>query len=539
MLVLALFLAYLPAFQAPFLWDDEVMVVGNPLIKSISHLPRIFTSSAFGHSASGSDFFRPVQSISYILDYHLFGLNPSGFHLMSWLYFVLTCMILWAFLRCLSVEKNLAFACTLLFSVHPLNIETVTYVSGRGDVLFLLFGALALWATASLITRSRPLFLSLFLILIVWISTCLAILSKENAIALPFVLGMLWLILPKSVKQWQYWIATIPILIGNLAYIGYRMTLLGSPGESPLSAIATASFGERLLTLPYILWTYFRLMFIPYPLHMEYLHVVTSVFNPYLWIGMPMLACVLYIAYRSVGWRYSVFCLGWISVGLGPVIQIIPLTATVREHWFSFPLIAALLLLTKSLDSQKKPVFFQTNPWKWGILLATVSLLIGLTHMRNWDWTDPMRLYSHDLLYEPRSFLLHNNIGVLHYRNQDFKAAKYAFQMAVLVTPGPLGYGTALNNLGVISENEGDLQSALAYYAKSIEASRYELAYVNTLRLLIQQNAFQQANTLVNDALTHYPYHPDLLRYGAFVKGALGDPSGKDQLERQFQLLYP
>ncbi len=539
-----LFIAYLPTFNAPFVWDDEVMVVGNPLIRSPVHIPQIFEASAFGHAASAQDFFRPIQTLSYILDYQLFGLDASGFHTMSWLYFALSCALLFYFLRLLpyptvgdvstltpsGFSRYTCLAITLLFAMHPLNIEVVTYISGRGDVLFLVFALLALCGVVHA-SKGRT-----WAILLVWISTLLAILSKENAIALPFVMSLLWIVLPKGPQNWRYWTAALPTLVGNLVYIGYRIMALGDPHSMPLSPISFASFYERVLTLPYILWTYFRLTFLPYPLHMDYLHVVTDILNPYLWIGLPLLMLVLAILWRWVRSPMYLFLLAWIGFGLGPVLQVIPLTATVREHWFSFSLIATLTLIVAGLSHR-----FRNTP-KWlvhacfGVAVVT---LMSLTYIRNLDWTDPMRLYSHDVEIEPRSFLLHNNLGVLHYRNQNFSEAKKSFQKSVLVTPGNNGYGTALNNLGVIAEHENNRSLALDYYRRSIMGSHYELAYANAMRLLLMDNQWKTALPLAEDALQKYPYHQSLLRYAAIIYSQMGHHDKSDAILKRLKQLYP
>lgn len=527
------------------------MVVGNPLIRSTAQIPHIFQASAFGAAASGNDFFRPIQTLSYILDYRLFGLDASGFHVMSLLYFLLACGMLFYLLTLLArnepigdfLSKKAILAIVFLFALHPLNIEVITYISGRGDVLFLLFALIALCGTViSAQNRSWGIPLT-------WISVLLAILSKENAIALPFVLGLFWLILPKHQQGWRYWTAVIPPIIGNLGYIGYRMMALGNPTSSPLSTIAVASLGERILTLPYILWTYFRLTFIPYPLHMEYLNVVTDIINPYLWLGFPIVCGTLFFLWKTgakgikrtgmtnnqiIFNRVYIFLLAWVALGIGPVLQFIPLTATVREHWFSFSLIAAIILIVVCLRIQETP------KWQKHTLFGIILLLfMGITYTRNLDWEDPMQLYSHDVALEPRSFLLHNNIGVLQYRNGNFSDAKQAFQKSVLVTPNDMGYGTALNNLGVIAEQEKNISEALSYYQRSIVASHYELAYANALRILVNNNQWQTAYPLAKEAINAYPYHQDILRYATMISFQLGYRDEGESLLKRLKQLYP
>jgi protein O-mannosyl-transferase len=554
-LIGCLFLAYIPAFTAPFIWDDEVMVVANPLIRSTDHIYTIFTTSAFGGAASANDFFRPVQTISYILDYQLFGMNPHGFHVMSWVYFALACLMFYFFLQLFfgtspnktdnqSLEKSIPtkvlLAIVLLFATHPLNIEVVTYISGRGDVLFLLFAFTALGGTliaARNHTRG---------IVIAWTAALLAILSKENAVSVPFVMGLLWLILPRQHRRWRYWLAVIPPMVGTVTYIVYRMIAMADPTSAPLSSIAFASLGERVLTLPYILWTYFRLIFVPYPLHMEYLEVIRDIINPYLLLGIPIIIGTLFLLWKwgmpdnknetddtPVYSKKYGFLMAWVALGIGPVLQIVPLTATVREHWFSFSLAAALILIVSSLSKIIKP------PYLYVLFAVTLISAMSLTYMRNLDWADPMRLYTHDANIEPRSFLLHNNIGVLAYRAGRLSDAKKAFQKSVLVTPNQEGYGTALNNLGVIAEHENNPQAALTYYQRSILASHYELAYANALRILTADQQWETAYNLAKEGLAKYPYHQDILKYAAITAFQRGYTNEGELLAKRLKQLYP
>ena len=66
------FLLYAPVLDAPFLWDDEVMVLANPFIRSWDSIHYIFSSSAFGSSLSSSDFYRPIQILSYLINFQLY-----------------------------------------------------------------------------------------------------------------------------------------------------------------------------------------------------------------------------------------------------------------------------------------------------------------------------------------------------------------------------------------------------------------------------------------------------------------------------------
>ena len=85
-IIVAIVICYGITIQGPFLWDDEEMVVNNPSIKSIQSIQHIFQSSAFGESFNPSKFYRPIQILTYSLDYIMWGMNATGFHLTSIFY---------------------------------------------------------------------------------------------------------------------------------------------------------------------------------------------------------------------------------------------------------------------------------------------------------------------------------------------------------------------------------------------------------------------------------------------------------------------
>ena len=104
--IVVFIICYHNIIQAPFLWDDEVMVTGNHFIKENLSVSKIFTHGAFGETLANSRFYRPLQILSYALDYQIWGLNSLGFHLTNILIHILTCAILLLLLKSLSI-KNL------------------------------------------------------------------------------------------------------------------------------------------------------------------------------------------------------------------------------------------------------------------------------------------------------------------------------------------------------------------------------------------------------------------------------------------------
>ncbi|MBI1977111.1 MAG: hypothetical protein HYS56_06365, partial [Candidatus Omnitrophica bacterium] len=167
----------------PFLWDDEVTVLGNTLIRDFGNLPVVFTS---GYHAGGGDLtnlYRPLAVMSFMADDAIWGLTPFGFHLTNLIFHLLNVSLLYVILRRIFDSRFLVFGVTALFAAHPINSEVVNYVSHRPELLmgfFLLTGF-----HQYLVFRQEGSRFSFGLSLVFFIA---ALLSKEMGILLPFFL---------------------------------------------------------------------------------------------------------------------------------------------------------------------------------------------------------------------------------------------------------------------------------------------------------------------------------------------------------------
>jgi len=150
------------------------MVVGNSAIQEDFNVTKIFSTGAFGEPVDKATYYRPIQILSYCLDYQIGDLNPKGYHLSNIFIHILGCIALLFFLREVFNPK-ISFLTTLIFAIHPINIENVSYVSGRGDVLCMLFSVLSLLLFVVAIKKQHIVYGFLALL-----SYLIALLSKEN-----------------------------------------------------------------------------------------------------------------------------------------------------------------------------------------------------------------------------------------------------------------------------------------------------------------------------------------------------------------------
>jgi tetratricopeptide (TPR) repeat protein len=145
-----------------------------------------------------------------------------------------------------------------------------------------------------------------------------------------------------------------------------------------------------------------------------------------------------------------------------------------------------------------------------------ITLLIGLiaydtvtTIRRNRDWSVDSRLYAHDLQFEPHSYLLHNNLGVVDYRQGRLGDAKREFLQAIEASRER--YDVAYDNLGLVYQREGRDDLAESSFRTSITVGAgYEPAYCSLSKLYLRQERILDAGTVTEEGLKRYPQNTEL-----------------------------
>lgn len=180
-----------------FLWDDKYFISENPAVMGSGFLHDFWRSPFGGFSGTDENslrldcerqFYRPLTSLSYWLDFKIWGLNPAGFHLTNILLQTANCLILLFLLMHIGLDSAASFMAALLFSVFPVHFENVAWISGRTDLLSFLFGAVSSLFFVLYLEKKRSVSLGLS------VAFYLAgILSKENILFLPALfLVLLW-----------------------------------------------------------------------------------------------------------------------------------------------------------------------------------------------------------------------------------------------------------------------------------------------------------------------------------------------------------
>ena len=507
-IALAVIIPYFNSLQNPFIWDEEEIIVKNPIIKDWQYLPYLFKTDIFARPIMEGGFYRPIYMLSFMVNYHLWGLNVVSYHLFSVVLHVLNALLLYILLLKLGLQKKVAWLSSALFAIFPVNSEAVSLIAARVEPVLSLLSLLCIIAFLNGIKRSKLYFFgSMFLF-------TLALFTKESVLILPFiVMAYVFIFLNRdNVKK------TVPALLTligiGIFYCVLRFLSIGSPFHRTLSLINEASFLERLYTLPRIVLTYLQLIVAPITLKSEYHFVVHSFKDPYVWLGMPALILLFSLIAKFLKPRNAaLFFSCWFLIGLLPYGNIIiPLHATLMEHWAYFSSMAFAVLLSILFFMIKDKMTLSRLKYLPVIILALVSTFYTIRIIeRNKEWGDPFTLYKNDVAREPASFLLHCNLGVEYFRRGMMEDAKKEFIASNETSPCH-GYDVACNNLGVIYAREGKLQDAAYCYEKSIALNNYALAYENLGGLYNRLGMYKEAILLLEKASQLYPLNTEIKR---------------------------
>ena len=276
-------LVYFNSLDNSFVWDDKDLIVENPLIKNWTHLGDIFKKDLFYVAPEKSFYYRPIQSLSYVLDYSIYRLKPKGYHIANISIHILNAVLIYFLILAFTKNKIVSFCASAVFVVHPVYTSAVTYISGRGELLVTLF----LLASFLLFIRCKNFNnpWQIFLYLLSLICYVCSLLSKESALLIPFLFLIYLLVFEYQNKKQILLMKISPIFLISIIYIGLRFYILKF--KATVLPVTSLTLWQRFLLWFKTLALYAKLLFAPFHLHMERSIVVPkNMFQPQVMIGI-------------------------------------------------------------------------------------------------------------------------------------------------------------------------------------------------------------------------------------------------------------
>jgi len=454
---------YSPALRGPFVWDDELLIRDNPHVTSLDQAGRLFTEDVEATGGARSSLYRPLMMVTFAMEYGLWRLHPVGYHAVNVAWHAAVALMVFCLASLLFEAAVPAFIACILFLVHPVHTEAVSYISGLSDpmsVLFLL-GALYVY-----IKRPLPAVANFFALTAVY-AACL--LSRESGLILPAFLLLYHGTFKKKIDRLSF----SGLLIVAAAYVAVRLTALDFllPHAAGKTSLVSRLFGF-FAAFP----QYLRLLVWPADLHMEYGTVLLRPTDPQALGGLLLLsaACGLLV----YAWRRSrliAFGIGWFLIGLLPFSNLFPINATMAEHWLYLPSIGVFLVAAHGLYR------LYQHPRLKKSSLALIAALVGfygtVTFVHNRYWGDPVLFYERTFAYAPYSWRVANNLGTTYKEKGDLERAQAYLLKAVALKPDSV---EAHSNLGTVYNQEGRFEEAVAQLNKALALDpQYVEAYRN------------------------------------------------------------
>ncbi len=457
-LALITFLLYSNSLHGEFICDDEFLVRDNLYIRSVQNIPRLFTQNIAAGGGEQWSSYRPLQMITYMMDYRLWKLNPRGYHLTNILIQACAVIALYWLLLFLLMEPLTCFIAAVLFALHPIHTGAVAFISGRADPLALLLMALTFIFYLRMDNPARACGL-------IALSFSAALLSRENAMVLPLLLLVYHFAFRKPVRRIPFaLIAGLSVLYGLI-----RTTLLRD-------MLANVTFhSSALQRVPGFFAAfagYLRLLVFPHPLSARYGNTLFAWTHPQVLVGLALFlvfCALLWQQRRSRGPLF--FGLAWFLVSLIPLSNIAPpLNAFMAEHWLYVPSIGICFLAGRFLLHGLRRWNFMT-----GIVIAIIIAgFFTKTMARNRAWLEPIGFYRETLEHTPDKFQTLYNLGVAQAERGLADGAMESYRKALEINPA---FPAPYNNLAYIylSRNKPDsavplLEKALALEPNNAEA---------------------------------------------------------------------
>lgn len=428
-------LTYSPVLLNGFVGDDEVVFLKNDFYHSIGNIKVLFSkdyvtdlsqyhgSKDGRYHGTGEWSYRPVRTASYFLDAYLYKFNPFGYHLTNLLLHTGAVIFLYLFLQMIFPSPAAALLASVLFSLHPIQLEAVAGLSYRTDSLagFFTFGAFYFYLVHSRQSGSDKRGAGFLLLSLLFYA--LGIFSKESVIVFPAIIFFHEILLSRS-----KWTESIGRAAGFTLIAAFYLALYfyyfknAFIGHVPLSL---EPWTVRLVTSGTILAHYLIWFVSP-----AQIHLLPGLYSPpvdSLTLTTYLPAIIYYLCVSILIWTdreqrlTAVFFLLWFLCAYVPVSNIIPLANPCAHRFMYFPSVGIFVLLSMAaVRVFQSPKITAVLPKGQTIFLILVTgVLITQTMPMTFYWKNNFSVAAQWVKHYPGFFKGYEILALEHFKQRD------------------------------------------------------------------------------------------------------------------------
>jgi len=431
-------------------WDDTRYILNNEAVQGFSfeHIKSAFSTFYVGNYA-------PLQIISYMFDYSFWNLNASGFIATNISIHALNGALIYILLSRMGGSPFSALAGSLIFTLHPVQVESVAWISQRKNLLAMLFFLLSFLLYRRYTERKNSSQLYFYAASLV--AFVLSLLSKSVAVILPLILIVydstysLGLSMSTKLKRAApYFLAAL--LVAAVALVSQSQESGG--GRAPYHGGSMLATG---LTMLPVLGSYIRMVLWPSGLSAIYdppvkTHIDSDVLAAFLLLLLLITAGIYLFrrCRREFVWYFTFFA------GLLPVSQIIPIVTLMNDRYLYFPMIGVAGLYSCLLDRFSH----KSGQFRVGSAVFTGALIICLavaTSLRIPVWRSSLALWNDAVVKSPTSYTAWYGLGEAEHEVGHLEEARAAYARSLAIKPDN---PEAVNNLSVVFTDMGETKMA-------------------------------------------------------------------------------
>lgn len=468
------FLLYFHTLEYDFtsLDDYDLILNKHHILSKPENIPLIFKTNFF-MSENGS-YYRPLVSISFMIDTLIGGKNPFVFHLSNLVYHIIASFLLCLLLRNFGVDRLKSLMWSLLFAVHPALVQAVVWIPGRNDSLLFIFVALVFISINSFLKINS--IKRFYYLILTSVSFLLSLLTKENSfVVIVLILFYLTMTNREELNSQSLIFLSLSLIVPVLIYAILRSNASTAVPEIEQLTLNAVDYLKGFIN-------YLGKIFLPFNLS-----VLTLLENIDLIYGVYAILIIIILASKGFI-NKKIFLFGWLWFILFLLSGMTGLTGFTNflEHRLYVPMFGLIISLNQLKLLENLNMKFQMIMFT--AVLAVFSYL-NINHSKNFE--NPLIFYKSAVASAPNSFFTHRGLANVYHRLNQYDLAEKHYYISLNLNPD--SYET-LMNLGLNFKRKGILDSAEVYLLRSAAINQYNDRLNNNLgNLYIQLNDFEKA----------------------------------------------
>jgi tetratricopeptide (TPR) repeat protein len=462
-LVVVTIVAYLPAMRAGFIWDDDDHLTANPAVAAPNGLHYIWSSLAISR-------YYPLTLTSFWAQRQLWGLHPMPYHIVNILFHAANGVLVFFLLRRLRIPA--AWLAAMVWTIHPVNVESVAWITELKNTQSGLFFFLSLLLYLKFAERTRQRwYISAFWYGLAFVCGVAAMLSKASTVVLPLalLLGVWW-----QRGYWERADAARAAPFFGLAWLISGLTIIEQRGQIEKKGTQEWSLGiaGRILVASKALWFYVGKLLWPVNLVFVYprWEIVTNSVGS--WLAVAAIVAVLvalFVFHRQPWARAGLLGLGFFVAGLLPALGFFNVYyfrfSFVGDHFQYLASLGVVALAVSGIAYVLARGGLWLAPAGNGICAAVVVTLAVLTWRQTFVYHDVETLWRETLVRNPNAWMPHYNLGIALSDQGRNDEAIAQYREALRLKPD---YAEAHSNLGSALGQEGKLAEACEHWEAAL-----------------------------------------------------------------------